>query len=415
MIKKFFLMKTIAALFLVVLWCTFAVMNFISSFPKINEGVSHDLEGGISGDFFSKGKLYIDKLNYHLNENVYMRYSFVELYGVVQRLMDKNEENNFEVVKDEQGMGHYEYFGKNNDYADPRLAERVKKLADFAQPQTKIIAIIPPEKDIENYTTYAKGLPNGYYNEKADSYVRDLANQQIPYLDLRADLKASSIESSKVFFKTDHHWRIETAFWAYQDLTQYLQKQYGFAVEPFYLEKENWNFLTYKNVYLGSMGRKTGMYYSGADDITLIYPKFNTKYQMRMEYTKEMILEPEGRFEETLLSYVPFRNGLDPFNTYYDKYASYLSGDYRLVHIVNEKNPNGPKILFIKDSIARPVAAFLSTMCSEVWLIDPRYYKDSIEDFVGEHQLDYIFVMYLPQNITLDFFPFCQEPEEHLY
>jgi hypothetical protein len=131
-----------------------------------------------------------------------------------------------------------------------------------------------------------------------------------------------------------------------------------------------------------------------------------------MEYTKEMILHPEGRFEETLLSYVPFRNGVSPFNTYYDKYSSYLSGDYRLAHIVNENNPNGPKVLFIKDSIARPVAAFLSTMCSEVWLVDPRYYKDNIEDFVGQHQLDYIFVMFLPQDITLEFFPFCQETEE---
>ncbi|MDF2565711.1 MAG: hypothetical protein K0Q53_2106, partial [Massilibacillus sp.] len=43
---------------------------------------------------------------------------------------------------------------------------------------------------------------------------------------------------------------------------------------------------------------------------------------------------------------------------------------------------------------------------------DPRYYKDNIEDFVGQHQLDYIFVMFLPQDITLEFFPFCQETEK---
>jgi len=411
MIKKFFLMKTIAALLLVVVWYAFTIMNFMSSFSKISEGFSHDLESEIHADLFSRGKIYIDKLNYHLNENVYMRYSFVELYGCLQRVLDKNEENNFEVVKDQQGMGHYEYFGKDNGYVDPRLAERVKKLADFAQAKTKIIAIIPPEKDIENHTTYAKGLPNGYYNEKADMYIQNLAEKNVAYLDLRADLKDSSIEKSNIFFKTDHHWRIETAFWAYQDLAKYLQNQYDFVVDPFYVDKGNWNFLTYKNIYLGSMGRKTGMYYSGADDITLIYPKFNTKYQINMEYTKDLILEPEGRFEENLLSYVPFQNGLDPFNTYYDKYSSYLSGDYRLAHIVNENNPNGPKVLFIKDSIARPVAAFLSTMCSEVWLVDPRYYKDNIEDFVAEHPLDYIFVMFLPQDITIDFFPFCQDYE----
>lgn len=406
MVKSFFRIKIFTAFILIGCWYGFSVVNFVTSFPKIQDGFLNDIRNK-KEDSIAQSQTYIQQLNYHLNENVYKRYAFIELYGFLQRLMGKKEENNFEVVQDDQGQAHYQYFGKNGD-VDPRLAERVKNLESFAQPQTKVIAIVPPEKDIRGYTTYERGLPNGYFNEKADAYIQDLQQQQIAVLDLRKDLATSSLDQSELFFKTDHHWRIETAFWAYQDLARYLNSHYGFVVDPVYLNKENWNFLTYKNAFLGSMGRKTGSFYSGIDDITLIYPKFNTDYDMRMEYSKDMVLFPKGRFEETLLSYVPFRNGLDPFDTYYDKYSAYLMGDYPLAHIVN-KNSHGPKVLFIKDSMARPVAAFLSTMCSEVWLIDPRYYKDSIDDFVTMHELDYIFVMYLPQDITIDFFPFGQE------
>lgn len=410
MIEKFFRMKIITAAILVIFWLSFSAINLWASLPKIADGFANDLAKESQHDFLGNGKAYIDKLSFHLNENVYKRYAFVEIYGFIQRLLGKNEENNFEVVMDEQGMAHYQYFGKNGD-VDHSLAKRVARLKDYAQAKTKIMAIVPPEKDIEGYTTYQRGLPNGYYNQKADNYLQDLADNQVDALDLRPALSESGIAPNEVFFKTDHHWRVETAFWAYKELAICLQQKYGFVVDPFYMDKENWNFLTYDAVYLGSMGRKTGMYYSGVDDITLIYPKFNTKYELRMEYTKDLVLNPSGRFEETLLSYVPFRNGIDPFNTYYDKYASYLSGDYRLIHIVNEENPTGPKVLFIKDSIARPTAAFLTTMCSEVWLLDPRYYDDSMEAFISTHELDYIFVMFLPQDITSDFFPFGKTDE----
>eukprot|EP00828_Plagiopyla_frontata_P034560 TRINITY_DN45003_c0_g1_i1.p3 TRINITY_DN45003_c0_g1~~TRINITY_DN45003_c0_g1_i1.p3 ORF type:complete len:142 (+),score=13.21 TRINITY_DN45003_c0_g1_i1:279-704(+) len=39
-----------------------------------------------------------------INENIYGKYAFVDSYGYLQKVMDKNEENNFEVIKDKQGF-----------------------------------------------------------------------------------------------------------------------------------------------------------------------------------------------------------------------------------------------------------------------------------------------------------------------
>lgn len=405
MIKKIFRLRIYTAIILLILLYSFSIVNAITQFPTIQQNFIIDAANNTEPNFFIRTQTYIKRLNYHINNNFYSRYTFVELYGAWQRLLNKKEENNFEVIMDNEGQAHYEYFGKNG-HVDPALAKRVANLKKSLPTKTQVIAIIPPEKDIPDYTSFEQGLPFGYYNERATNYIHELQQKNIAAFDIRKSLTQSSIKPADIFFKTDHHWRVTTAFFAYQHLAHYLQTNYNFPINQAYLDKENWNFLTYKNAFLGSMGRKTGRYYLGTvDDITLIFPKFNTNYEMLMEYNKDTVLHPKGRFEEALLSYVPFQNNLDQFNPYYDKYSSYLSGDYALAHIVN-KNSQGPKVLFIKDSIARPVSAFLSTMCSEVWLIDPRYYKASIDGFAKSHDLDYVFIMFLPQDLTSDFFAF---------
>ena len=54
-----------------------------------------------------------------------------------------------------------------------------------------------------------------------------------------------------------------------------------------------------------------------------------------------------------------------------------------------------------------PVAAFLSTVCSDVYLVDPRYYEGNIIDFTNDiEELDYVMVAFSPQDLTEEFFRF---------
>jgi hypothetical protein len=157
------------------------------------------------------------------------------------------------------------------------------------------------------------------------------------------------------------------------------------------------------------MGRKTGAYYDGVDDFTLIYPKFKTSYEY---YSKsgEQEATLDGRFEEALLTVSPFRNEKGVYALEGDKYSTYLFGNRGIVHVQNKDNPQGPKVLFIKDSLTVPLAAFFSTVCSDVYLVDPRYYKDDIPKFVnGINGLDFVFMSFSPQDLTEEFFPFYKE------
>ena len=81
-------------------------------------------------------------------------------------------------------------------------------------------------------------------------------------------------------------------------------------------------------------------------------------------------------------------------------------GNHGIVHVTNEDNRNGMKVMFIKDSYTVPLAAFLSTTVSDVYMIDPRYYDGDIAEYINDTDLDMVIVSFYPQNLTQEFFKF---------
>lgn len=346
----------------------------------------------------------ISDIEHTIDENVYARYTFIDAYGYIQKVLDKKEENAFEVVKDEQGKLHYTYFtGETNP--TKKLSGRMKNLKDsIVDEDCKLIYLMPMDKYIEGYTTYATGIPYSMVNETADQFLGELEEADVDYIDFRDYLKDSGLDMQNVFFDTDHHWKIETVYWASNVFFEQLQEKYGENIpkEDYYADINNYNQITYEDCFLGSQGRKTGRYYAGADDFTLIYPKFKTDYVLESSIMDDMKLT--GRFEEALLATPVFRQTDTPYDT--DLYMSYMYGNQAYAHIENLDNTDGLNICFIKDSYAVPFAAFSSLRCHHVYLLDPRYYEGSMEDFINEHDLDYVVVMFSPEDLSEEFFTF---------
>ena len=346
----------------------------------------------------------ISDIEHTIDENVYARYTFIDAYGYIQKVLDKKEENAFEVVKDEQGKLHYTYFtGETNP--TKKLSGRMKNLKDSIEDEDcKLIYLMPMDKYVEGYTTYATGIPYSMVNETADQFLGELEEADVDYIDFRDYLKDSGLDMQNVFFDTDHHWKIETVYWASNVFFEQLQEKYGENIpkEDYYADINNYNQITYEDCFLGSQGRKTGRYYAGADDFTLIYPKFKTDYVLESSIMDDMKLT--GRFEEALLATPVFRQTDTPYDT--DLYMSYMYGNQAYAHIENLDNTDGLNICFIKDSYAVPFAAFSSLRCHHVYLLDPRYYEGSMEDFINEHDLDYVVVMFSPEDLSEEFFTF---------
>ena len=90
---------------------------------------------------------------------------------------------------------------------------------------------------------------------------------------------------------------------------------------------------------------------------------------------------------------------IDTKDVFTNRYASYFGADYPEVIIENHLAKNDYKILIVKDSFALPFTAFLSTMTSEIRMLDFRYYDEmSVEEYVAANDIDAVLYVYKSIN-----------------
>lgn len=390
--------KKITTLLFLAFLFGYAILNAKKELPILRETIESWYAGG------GTATELVSQVNTAIDENVVEKYSFIDAYGYLQLVLGKEEESNFEVVKDQDGKLYYTYFTTEiNDVSAE--AEKTKKLAEAAEDGgARLLYVMPPAKYIHGYTEFSTGIPYNMANETADDFLNRLEGYGVDYLDLRDYLDDSGIPMSEVFYNTDHHWKIQTAFWAASQFCDTLEERYGETLDPegFYKDKENYNFITYEDIFLGSMGRKTGRFYTEVNDFTLIYPKFETNYSYENSISGD--LQFTGRFEEALIATPVIRQSSQPFDT--DMYGMYLYGNPAFSHIENLDQPEGIKVCVIKDSFAVPFSAFLSLRCNTVDLIDPRFFEGDYYETIQAGDYDYVVLMFSPENLVEEFFPF---------
>jgi hypothetical protein len=77
-----------------------------------------------------------------------------------------------------------------------------------------------------------------------------------------------------------------------------------------------------------------------------------------------------------------------------NKYRIFISGDRPMGKVVSE-NKNGKKILVIKDSYGNAFVPFLVPHYEEVYVIDPRQYKNSAKELIQKEGIqEVMFVNY---------------------
>lgn len=398
---RLFIKKLITTILFLLFLFAFSFLNIWKNYEAIKTSVKKIEAVSL--------KQYVSGIENAINENVYEKYKFIEVYGYIQKFIGKNEVSNFELVKDVEGKLHFTYFADKPNKTE-QLTDKLKELRNgIRSSKTKVLYLMTPDKYIKGYTKFPKGIPTHYNNETADQFLSEVNSAGIETIDLRKGILQSGINPDDLFFNTDHHWKIETAFWGFGQLVNNMNKKFKLNLDSakFYTDINNYNVIKYENSFIGSMGRKIGKYYAGVDDFSLIYPKFKTDYDFYFEnsFTKGTL---SGRFEEALVAINPIRK-YDEYGIETDKYFSYLYGNQPFAHIKNKENKNGLKVLFIKDSLAVPLISFFSSVCSDVYIIDPRYYKEDILSYINNTDLDFVFVSYSPQNLVGEFFKFKKD------
>jgi hypothetical protein len=224
----------------------------------------------------------------------------------------------------------------------------------------------------------------------ADNMCLKLKENNVNLLDVRELMQTESMNYEDHFYKTDHHWTFETGFWAYGKVIDELNRSFHTQLNTKYCDVVNYDALHREKCFVGSQGKRVGKYYTDIDDITLYIPKFQTDYQYYLYDTAgKLVKERKGNFYNTLINTADFESD----DVYVSKYDSFLE-TINETRIINNKADNDLKVLFIKDSFAKPVAGYLSLNVKETRLLDLRTYEGSTYDYIKEYQPNIVIILY---------------------
>lgn len=337
----------------------------------------------------------ISNLSYH-DWAVDLYSSFTRLWGTKVVVKD-----DITVVRADNG-----YLGsmrsKASDDSLNSYADNVKALYDTAVSSgAEFLYVMAPMKG------YGFSYPpnvTDYTASNCDRFAKMITRRDIPFLNLIETASNENISDEEMFFVTDHHWRPSWGLWASERIADRLNIQYDRAL----LDLENYNIKTYENWFLGSQGKKVGTYFTpyGADNFEVITPKFETSLTEAQPYKNSV---REGDFSETVL-YLDNIVGKDYYRL--NPYATYSGGDFREQIITNHKNPNGKKIVIIRDSYACALVPFLSLVMGETYVVDIRensgYVGDKLKmsEYIEKIRPDYVMVFYSGLSDTSDLFAF---------
>lgn len=267
----------------------------------------------------------------------------------------------------------------------------IGKLRDVCkEADTDFLYVSYPNK--ADYTHYAQTVFDRYHNYGLEDNSIDLRTEFLERLN-EEGIKVYNLRSffiddpHDIFYKTDHHWTVDSGFKAAQMISDYLNEN-DYDVDNSVLDLDNFERQVYKNKWLGETGRKYTEIWTGTlDDYVVIKPKFKTdlKYSLSDEYNRsgdfsilidDAVIDTDFNLYDTSLHYC------------------YMPDIQKYAKIINNNNKDKAKILMVVDSFSHPVAPFISLTCGEVVWWDVRENPESLFEYIRNNDFDLVITAY---------------------
>ena len=342
----------------------------LQQLPEIDLGTP--AKGFQDGNFFN-GKFMRDFETYTTDQFI-GRDAWVDLKARTERALGKKENNNV-------------YFADNDTlitrFDQPKDPERVTDNLNYVNNFVEnvdipvVFSLIPTQACI-----WADRLPEGAPNASQTDLMAQAqgAVTGAVWADVYTPLMEHKDED--IYYRTDHHWTSLGAYYGYTGLASAL----GYDPVPL----SDYTPTVRSTEFYGTVFSSSGVRWVSPDTITTYVPDDGITV---VSHTYDNAGNP---VEEQRALYV------ESFLSVKDKYSMFLGGNQSLGVVKNANNPDGPKLLIIRDSYADSLVPFLTAHYSEIHLIDPRYYHLSVKDYVEQNKIDQALVLYSVPNFVSD-------------
>ena len=349
------------------------------------------------GHFIKKGDFsYADTCKNRLEKNTLKKQNYhdllLDLYSLKENLLGTRvlQKEDTLVVKSDEGtlLGYFQ-----DELSDSRTTEewitRIRRNQQISENNgARYLYCAVPSK-----TFYFAPPQNviSFNKKNFESEIKILSDSEIPYMNFVDTLRENGVPDKDIFFITDHHWKPESGFLANKAICQKLNALYGFRYNEAATDIANYHITTYPNCFLGSYGKKAGTFFTwyGADDFDLIIPDFETSLIESIDSESSI---REGKFENTVLHMENLKK--DYYHS--SPYLVYSGGDFRLQIIKNRLNPDGKKIVILRQSFSCVITPFLALQARELHIIDdregdyPSGERVNVEEYISREKPDYV-------------------------
>ncbi len=286
---------------------------------------------------------------------------------VEKEVIQTNEENEDANVNVEQvggllsiGDSVVERFGGVESVAK-EYANTISEYADILDDKNVYNLIIPTHVEFilpKKYADLSKSQ-----SENID-YIKSNLRNNVIFVDAYSKLKEHKDEY--IYFRSDHHWTGLGAYYAYT----------AFA------ESVNLNTI---NLYDYESNKKEGFLgtlYNASKEVMLkenpdYVEYYNVGADLKTTLYKNSSLD--NPVETTL--YADYASGGN-------SYGVFLHGDNALMKVENENSETDKAVIVIKESYGNAFAPYLTPHYKQTYILDPRYFKGNLVDFINENNID---------------------------
>ena len=185
-------------------------------------------------------------------------------------------------------------------------------------------------------------------------------------------------KSEKLYYKTDHHWTTQGAFYVFQK-----------AAETLGIEGDvSDNFVSYTvtDSFNGALAAASGVGLNENEEIDIYVPT---------EGDDDVVVNyvDEGRKTTSLYDSSKLETR--------DKYGVFLGGNTSVIDI-RTVSTSQKRLLLVKDSFADCFIPFLAPYYREIVVVDPRYYSGTISDIMDSYRISDMMILYSGNTFLSD-------------
>lgn len=364
-------MKKRSSLFQTVIFTAFiavlAVLCLVSPSKDFSEQENRYLD---QAPKFTFEKLFsgefIEDFESYVTDQFVFRDTWISMKSRFERFLGKTENNGVYFCEDDALISRF-------DTPDAGLlADNIGAVnALAANTDAEVyLSLIPGAVSI-----WADKLPANAVNCDQQALIEDIYSQvNVTTVDNYSSLSAHSDEY--IYYRTDHHWTSLGAYYGYTALAEAL----GIEAKPL----SSFSPETVSEEFYGTVYSTSGVRWVEPDSIEIFVPA-------------------EG------VSVTNYPNGKPVEGTVYDmsklevkdKYSMFFGGNTPMLEI-DTGSEGKPRLLVLRDSYSDSQLPFLFDDFSHITVLDLRFYKLSIAEFIEANDIDTVLVNYSVDNFTSD-------------